>query len=187
MTGLQTFIDTKLVLSKKVHRAVKPELESTSIIKEALMQPLRKKVTNKQINNKNSGYPDNATARYYEMDNGVIHESFLKLEDDTCGTKMLSGKNEKPSKDLIVVISDDLKIDELSAFYKNFKNRLKFVIHYGNNTSIGLNFKALSPFMSVNSLKKAVSKSYKLAQNGQTIFFPRTVGDFDFFRHIDFA
>ena len=82
---------------------------------------------------------------------------------------------------------DDIRRDELTNIYNKFKDRLKLIIHYGNNVDLTGIFNNISEIIKVNSLKKAVNKSYLNVKNGQTILFPRVESNFDYFKHVKFS
>lgn len=126
------------------------------------------------------------TARFYEINNGTIHESFSILENDVRPNSTIDEPNNQ-EKDIIVVLSDDMQKNELSEIADKFRNRLNLIVHYGSNNAIKSFFEHFSQIVSASSLKNAVNKSYLLAQNGQTIFFPRVNNRFDFFTNIDFV
>lgn len=136
----------------------------------------------------NDSYDDAGinTARYYEICDGSIHESFSTIEDNS-SDEILGQEVAGQSDDLIVVISDDIKHEELINLYDKLKERLKFIVHYGSNLAVKEVFEHFTQIISVDSLTKAVNKSHLLAQNGQTIFFPKVSSNFDFFRHVNFA
>ncbi|OQY03155.1 MAG: hypothetical protein B6I20_05670 [Bacteroidetes bacterium 4572_117] len=97
------------------------------------------------------------TARSYEMDNGVICENIAIIDDSDNPGDILSCTDMSPENELIVIISDDIKHDELTSLYNKFKNRLKIIIHYGNNGNIKQVFEHFSQIISAKSLQKAVN------------------------------
>lgn len=187
MEDLQTFTDIDVVISNITGGDIETDSQSPFFIKPTLNQPNKKPGMNKQISTENNNIAGTSTARSYEMSDGIIHESFSTLEDSDNSAEILADTDMNPANDIIIVLTDDVKCDELTDLYNKFKNRLKLIIHYGSNNEVKQIFEHFSQIISVNSLKKAVNKSYLLVQNGQTILFPRTEKNFDFFRHVDFV
>ncbi len=187
MLDLKTYSKIDDVVCKIVGKSIETDSESCFLNQPTYNKPNSKTVMKENISIENNNDAEIHTARYYEVCEGVIHESFSTLEDLGASTEILEEAETELKDDLIVVISDDINQEELVNLYDRLKERLKFIVHYGNNQTVKRIFEHFSQIISVDSLTKAVNKSHLLAQNGQTIFFPKVSANFDFFGHVDFA
>ena len=187
MIDLQIRTDTDQRISKIAKLTEMTDLNNYFYDGTTLNQPNTKSGMNELNRIEKKDIVEKATARSYDMSDGVIHESFSQLEHSDDSAIILSETDLNPANDLIVVLSDYVRSDELVNLYNKFKNRIKVIIYYGNNTSVKQIFRPCTKIISANSLKKAVNKSYLLLKNGQTILFPRIGDNFDFFGNIDFA
>ncbi|MEN8119210.1 MAG: hypothetical protein ABFS35_02640 [Bacteroidota bacterium] len=180
---METITDIDVVISKISNNVMEPISQSSFLNKPMFNQPNSKSKMETLENN----IMDIATARSYEMNSGILSESYSILNESDNSAEVLSDTDNKSVNDIIIILSDDVKSDELTCIYNKFKDRLKLIIHYGNNNAVKRIFNNFSEIISVNTLKNAVNKSYLLVQNGQTILFPRIETNFDFFKHVTFS
>jgi hypothetical protein len=181
-----TLIKVDSIISTKATAKPHTDVHNTFLTKPTFYKPKSRTVMKDNIETNNFGKEENATARFYEMNNGTIHESYSIIDTEKIADIPINNEGNH-EKDLIIILSDDTPKNELIEISDRFKNRLKLIIHYGTGSGIKSFFEHFSQIISVSSLKTAVNKSYLLAQNGQTIFFPRVNNRFDFFGNIDFA
>ena len=179
---METLTDIDVVINKVTNSDMETIAQSSFLNKHSLNQP------NRKLNMKTSKnyITDISTARSYEMNSGVLSESYSILDDSDNSAEILADTDMAPVNDIIIILSDDVRADELNDIYNKFKDRLKLIINYGNNINVKGIFNNFSEIINVNSLKKAVNKSYLQVQNGQTILFPRIEKDFDYFKHVNF-
>ena len=188
MIDLQTFTQVDSVVCKMIRDNTKANSsENNFIAKPTFTKPSNTPFMEETTCKENTEGADINTARYYAVSDGVIHESFSTCDDLTDDTKMLEQTETPTPEDVIVVISDDIQHEELVNLYNKLKNRLKCIVHYGTGLDVKQVFEHFAQIVSVDSLSNAVNKSHLLAQNGQTIFFPKVSSNFDFFGHINFA
>ncbi len=182
MIDMETLTDIDVVINKITNSNIEAKLQN-ALLNQVNTEPKM----NTQMKAKENNIVDTATVRSYEMNSGVLNESYSILEDNDDSAGILADTDMTPNNDLIIIISDDIRSDELTNIYNKFKDRLKLIIHYGNNVDLTGIFNNISEIIKVNSLKKAVNKSYLNVKNGQTILFPRVEGNFDYFKHVKFS
>ncbi|RLD65036.1 MAG: hypothetical protein DRI95_09590 [Bacteroidetes bacterium] len=187
MIDMETLTDIDAVISKITNSNIEAKLQSTFLDQPTLIQAKSEPKMNIQMKTNENNIIDTATVRSYEMNSGVLNESYSILEDTDNSAEILADTDMNPNNDLIIIISDDIRSDELTNIYNKFKDRLKLIIHYGNNVNITNIINNFSEVINVNSLKKAVNKSYINVKNGQTILFPRIETNFDYFKHVKFS
>lgn len=185
-TELDTLTKVDSIISTMAATLPHTNEHDTFLTKPTFYKPKSRTVMKDKIETNNFGKEERATARFYEMNDGTIHESYSVIDNGEIADLPIDNDGNH-EKDLIIILSDDMPNNELVEISNKFRNRLKLIIHYGTNSTIRSFFEHVSQIISVSSLKKAVNKSYLLAQNGQTIFFPRVNNRFDFFGNIDFA
>ena len=125
------------------------------------------------------------TTRFYTMENEVIEENYSILNEQR--DVFYAPKYKNTNKDLIIVLSGQEQESELYYIFNNFIDRINTVISAGNHKVFSSIRSFVSEFISETSFESAVNKSYKLLKNGQTIVFPCTNNDFDFFSYINFS
>jgi len=183
---LDTLIKVDSIISTMAANMPHTDEHEPFLTKPTFYKPKSRTVMKDNIETNNFGKEESATARFYEMNNGTIHESYSIIDTEGMANIPIDNAGNQ-EKDLIIILSDDMPKNELIEISNKFRDRLKLTIHYGTNNTIKSFFEHFSQIISVSSLKKAVNKSYLLAQNGQTIFFPHVNNRFDFFGNIDFA
>lgn len=126
------------------------------------------------------------TARFYTVRNKAIQENFAYIDgeptqytyvENDCGT----------NKDIILVLFGNEKESDLKNLFTKFQSRLHTVIYNQNNFPHKNFIENISYSLKTESMKQAVSEAYRIAGEGQTILFPCTDADFDFFEHIYFS
>ena len=188
MIEVQTFTEIDTLICKMVDNDANTELLDNNFIKNpTYSKSINKPEMEKQIGNMPKIDVGINTARYYEISDGAIHESFSTSDDSKSDTEIISQNQSCTSTDIIVVISDDIQQGELMNLYNKLKNRLKYIIHYGSSLDVKHFFERFVQIISVDTLAKAVNKSHLLAKDGQTIFFPKVSSNFDFFGHVNLA
>lgn len=187
MIDMETLTDIDAAISKIANSDMETKSQSSFLIKPTLNNPNSKPKMNTQMKNSKNNIVDMATARSYEMNSGILNESYSILDESDNSADILADTDTNPINDIIIILSDDVRSDELTDIYNKFKDRLKLIIHYGNNIAVKNIFNNFSEIISVNSLKNAVNKSYLRVKNGQTILFPRIDKNFDFFKHVNFS
>ena len=187
MIDLQTFTKIDSIICKFANEDLATDSKNLFINKPTFNNPNIEPVMNYNKTITKSDNVETSTARFYEVCDGIIHESFQLIDNEINSSDLLDNSTDNEYKeDLIIVISDNHTKDELINIYNNIKKRLKFIVHYGNNTDVKQVFQNFSKLISVDSLSKAVKKSHLLAQNGHTIFFPKVSNRFDYFGNLSF-
>ncbi len=122
------------------------------------------------------------TLRIFLKRKGCVEESFAPvMADEQDEYEYIA--HSQTDKDIILVLSGKESEAELYYLLNKFKERLHTLIYAGNHTPK----MPTDYFMCViktTSFKHSVNESYRIAENGQTILFPRTDYHFDFFDHV---
>ncbi|MCF6242305.1 MAG: hypothetical protein L3J74_13275 [Bacteroidales bacterium] len=144
----------------------------------AVLNPL-----NKMTKLKNKTKPD--TARFYTIQNGAVEENIAFIDEESEQFNYLS--DNEYVKEVILVLTGSEQAKYLENLFSELKDRLHTVI-YEQNSSFDLLLSDESIcVLKTDSITSAVTESYRIARDGQTIFFPNTHPDFDFFSHINFS
>ena len=187
MIDMETLTDIDVVISKVTNNDLETKLQSSFLNQPTLIQTNSESKMDTQMETNENNPVDAKTTRSYEMNSGVLNESYSILDDTDNSAEIFANTDMPTNNGIIVIISDDVRSDELTEIYNRFKDRLKLIIHFGNNIALTGIFDNISEIIKVNSLKNAVNRSYMNVKNGQTILFPRVDANFDFFRHVNFS
>ena len=131
---------------------------------------------------KNITKPDPDTLRIFVKTKECLEESFAPV--------FLNEQDEyeyvhspQAEKDIILVLSGKESESDLYYLLNKFKKRLHTLIYNGNHTpKIPTDYFVC--VIKTTSFKHSVNESYRIAENGQTILFPRTDYHFDFFEYV---
>ncbi len=125
------------------------------------------------------------TAKFYTVLNETLHENFVFIDEDNAELSLID--NDIPvSKNIILVLFDNLLDKDLYSLFRKFQSRLHTIIYYNDIPLPEFLLKNNTCVIKTNSVQHSVTEAYRIARDGQTILFPRTDADFDFFAHIFF-
>lgn len=120
----------------------------------------------------------------YEMNKGIISESFLDISDSTEAMDFYKDYSLGTTNGLILVVDSKMKIEDVVGLPASEMDCVKLVIRYNgseNMTGAGTTVQQIE----TNSIKNAVNEAYKRVENKQAILFAHVNSNFDFFEHID--
>ena len=124
------------------------------------------------------------TVRFYKIHNGTIEENFVFIDEEN---DYLSYIEIDKSKDIILVLFGNEDYETLLNLFTKLHNRIHTIIYIENNSLQKSLPEDITCLLKTDSMNQAISESYRIARDGQTILLPNTSPDFDFFSHVNFS
>ncbi|MBN1251545.1 MAG: hypothetical protein JXR51_03695 [Bacteroidales bacterium] len=171
----------------------KPVVKNNFFVDEKLVLTIENQIINKIKSKPDmSSFIDTTENKYlsskiFEMNDGAIYENILMIDEEHTTDNFLNFNNLS-DKSLIIIINDQFNDYELFELEKKLDKKLHTIVYIGNNKQkIATIFKRITKRICTSSISKAISKSYRIVKNGQSIVLPKIDMNFDFFSHVDFA